>query len=498
MSLKVSSTPPWPSDNLPGVRFRAFAAVSALALEALAAGCFVYNESLLEPTGGGGAGGGSTTTTTGMTGTPCSAPEDCPDPGSACKKRLCTGGFCATENLPPNTPVADPVAGDCRGIVCDSAGGELEVEMSSDIEDDSNPCTQDLCKLAEPVHEAILGKPCGTDVCNAQGECVECVQDTDCASEVCKDEACAPATCSDNTKNGSETDTDCGGACAGCLTGKACEFDTDCKSGVCESNVCSPSCTDGAKNNAETDIDCGGVLCAPCGDGQGCSTGSDCQSAICTGMACAVPTCSDGQKNGMETAIDCGGPTCPSCPLDHLVINEIDYDQPNADLLEFVEIYNATVSTVSLANMRLVLVNGGSDPAKEYRVIDLSPAVSLLAGQYLVVGVPAVAVAPGALKIDFPGIQDMIQNGAPDGVALVDVAAVQVVDALSYEGGITIAEMTSVGLGSNVNLVEGVAASATDNGAGSLCRIPSSKDTDNAAADWALSMTPTPGEANVP
>ena len=76
--------------------------------------------------------------------------------------------------------------------------------------------------------------------------------------------------------------------------------------------------------------------------------------------------------------------------------------------------------------------------------------------------------------------------------------AVQVVDALSYEGGITIAEMTSVGLGSNVNLVEGVAASATDNGAGSLCRIPSSKDTDNAAADWALSMTPTPGEANVP
>jgi hypothetical protein len=39
-------------------------------------------------------------------------------------------------------------------------------------------------------------------------------------------------------------------------------------------------------------------------------------------------------------------------------------------------------------------------------------------------------VAPGALRINF-GAQDQIQNGAPDGVALIDTSTNQVIDALS-------------------------------------------------------------------
>ena len=90
-----------------------------------------------------------------------------------------------------------------------------------------------------------------------------------------------------------------------------------------------------------------------------------------------------------------------------------------------------------------------------------------------------------------------LQNGAPDGVALVDSGKDVLLDALSYEGAITTAT-----IGTNVfNLVEGtmlpvdVADSNTVDG--SLSRIPDGSDTGNAAADWSFTTTPTPGAANV-
>jgi hypothetical protein len=47
------------------------------------------------------------------------------------------------------------------------------------------------------------------------------------------------ATCSDSTKNGNETDTDCGGGtCPACDTGKACVVDSDCTSQYCFASTC--------------------------------------------------------------------------------------------------------------------------------------------------------------------------------------------------------------------------------------------------------------------
>src|SRR5262249_54875139 len=55
-----------------------------------------------------------------------------------------------------------------------------------------------------------------------------------------------------------------------------------------------------------------------------------------------------------------------------LVINEIDYDNIGAsDPAEFVEIYNAGSTAVSLAGMQLVLANGGTNTI--YATIDLTP-----------------------------------------------------------------------------------------------------------------------------
>jgi hypothetical protein len=183
-------------------------------------------------------------------------------------------------------------------------------------------------------------------------------------------------------------------------------------------------------------------------------------------------------------------------PLDtsHLVINEIDYDNPGTDTAEFVEIFNPSTNTLSLANLALVFVNGANNT--EYRRVNLSG--NLPAQGYLVVANPGVTVAPGATVINFASASDNIQNGAPDAVLLFDTANHQVVDALSYEGAITAAVLT--GETGVFNLVEGTAFTTADSNTAntSLSRLPNGIETDNSSIDWMLSTTPTPGTANVP
>ena len=157
-----------------------------------------------------------------------------------------------------------------------------------------------------------------------------------------------------------------------------------------------------------------------------------------------------------------------------MVINEVDYDQVGADTGGFVELYNAGGSALALDGLALVYVNGGD--GAEYGRKALSG--SLAAGEYLVVDVE-------------------LQNGAPDGLAIVDAVAGTLVDALSYEGTITAA---TIG-GATFNLVEGTALAATvaDSNTvdGSLIRSPNGKDTNDAASDWVFTTTVTRGAANV-
>ncbi|HEY0250519.1 MAG TPA: lamin tail domain-containing protein, partial [Kofleriaceae bacterium] len=182
----------------------------------------------------------------------------------------------------------------------------------------------------------------------------------------------------------------------------------------------------------------------------------------------------------------------------HLVINEVDYDQVGADAAEFVEIYNPTGAPIDLTGKALLLVNGSNSAV--YGTINLASAGSLAGGQYLVV-TTAVAVPVGALKVD-PNWHTSggdVQNGAPDGLALVDTSSHTVIDALSYEGPITGA-ILGTGFPASTSLVEGTVLPDTvadsNTGPGSLCRSPNGTDTDNAATDWAFCATSTPGVAN--
>jgi hypothetical protein len=180
--------------------------------------------------------------------------------------------------------------------------------------------------------------------------------------------------------------------------------------------------------------------------------------------------------NVVELQCDTGGapPPPPPPPGGEVVINEIDYDQVGTDGGGFVELKNTGTASATLDGLALVLVNGGD--GQEYDRVALTGA--LAAGAYLVLTMEA-------------------QNGAPDGVALIDTGTKALHDALSYEGEIHSATID----GQTYDLVEGTPLPATvvDSNTvdGSLSRLPDGTDTNNAATDWAFTATKTPGAANV-
>ncbi len=182
-----------------------------------------------------------------------------------------------------------------------------------------------------------------------------------------------------------------------------------------------------------------------------------------------------GAANSLQNA-DCVDPAPPP-----LRINEIDYDQPGTDAAEFVEIINAGNSPADLDGVSLVLVNGSNDTP--YQTFAL-PAVMLGAGDYFVVCGNAATVAN--CDLDVSPDSNLIQNGAPDAVALVRAGVV--LDTVSYEGDVA-APYTE---GSGVGLSDSNNAGEDNRG---ISRFPNGMDTDQNNADLVYACI-TPGLGN--
>jgi Lamin Tail Domain len=216
----------------------------------------------------------------------------------------------------------------------------------------------------------------------------------------------------------------------------------------------------------------------PKGDaGAGLTSLNDLHGVACTREGGARGTVALEIADDGDVVILCevaGEPPPPPPEGAKLVINEVDYDQVGADGDGFVEIANAGTAAADLIGVALVFVDGAD--GAEYRREVLTGTLG--AGEHLVVPVDA-------------------QNGAPDGLALVSASG-SLVDALSYEGEITQAQIG----GAAVSLVEGTALPAAEADSntteGSLIRNPDGRDTDDAASDWAFTTTLTRGAANVP
>ncbi|MBK8949243.1 MAG: lamin tail domain-containing protein [Flavobacteriales bacterium] len=178
----------------------------------------------------------------------------------------------------------------------------------------------------------------------------------------------------------------------------------------------------------------------------------------------------------------------PSCepPLDYtvLVINEVDYDQDGTDALEFIEIKNTGALALDLAGVKVQLINGSNGlPYATYTL----PSFSLAAGDYYVLCGTGSSVANCDLQVGTA--TNLIQNGAPDGVALLDPTNV-LLDAMTYEGNIAgYTEGSGVGLDDNPALIPSYEQQG-------LSRFPDGVDTDQNNVDFSLRCV-TPGAANV-
>jgi hypothetical protein len=284
---------------------------------------------------------GSSSGTGGMTA--CTEASQCPDvppgPCASLGKKTCADGGCGVTYTVGRAP--SQVYGNCQQNDCDATGKMTSVEDDTNVVVSNDPCATWVCAGGSLMASDTTGKACPfppmgtmTGVCepNVYGEvvCSQCSNGTSSVcmgATVCAEGKCVPNACSNNTAP-METDTDCGGPCAPCGTGKKCTAQSDCISGVCSGmpKVCQQaSCDDGVPNGLETDTDCGGgpASCPPCPVGDKCALPTDCESSVCMPVAdagppvCAAPTCTDGVQNGLETGVDCGGPDVdggPSCP----------------------------------------------------------------------------------------------------------------------------------------------------------------------------------------
>jgi hypothetical protein len=119
------------------------------------------------------------------------------------------------------------------------------------------------------------------------------------------------------------------------------------------------------------------------------------------------------------------------CDPNNIIFSEIDYDQPGTDSTEFLEM--RIISTTTISNCEIRLINGANDTV--YDTIDISGTWG--PNKYLTIGSTGV----NNRDLTFGNgscASNCLQNGSPDGFALVDTTgAGTVVWFYSYEGTIT-------------------------------------------------------------
>lgn len=164
------------------------------------------------------------------------------------------------------------------------------------------------------------------------------------------------------------------------------------------------------------------------------------------------------------------------------MINEVDYDQPGTDAAEFLELKNVGSTAYPLDEVAVILVNGSGAPAT-YLTVSSDAWPDLAPGAYFVIC--ANGSTPNCDHLATPAT-NLIQNGVPDAIALVNTVTDEVLDVLSYGGNV-------------VGYTEGTGTTAVDVNSvdeRSLNRWPDGADTNNNDADFRVGCS-TPGATNL-
>lgn len=222
---------------------------------------------------------------------------------------------------------------------------------------------------------------------------------------------------------------------ADCNDANFCTNDYCDQNGVCQFDFNAVPCDDGIFCNGTETCNLGSCSAhsgSPCpgvdGDSN-CSESCNEASDDCTAYDPNNSECFDGYCSEGQCIIS--APTSTPAPVaaESVWINEIHYDNDGVDAGEGVEI--AGLSGSNLSGWQLYFYNGVS-PFTTYM-----PSVSLSGS------IPDQDSGYGTIWFDAPGIQ----NGSPDGIALVDSSGIAV-QFLSYEGVFTAVDGPANGMAS--------------------------------------------------
>jgi pectin methylesterase-like acyl-CoA thioesterase len=213
----------------------------------------------------------------------CVTAADCPGQDTACQTRTCSAdGVCGVSTLPPGTPIAAQVTGDCQVVQCDATGNAVPMVDDNDVPVDGNVCTQDVCTNGAPSNPPVAPETScgGTNVCDGAGHCFGCLVDADCPGTIteCQRPVCRPDfVCDvDNTAAG---------------TPVAAQVAGDCKVAACDGNGNVGQVPD---NN---DFPVDGNVCTQ----DVCTAGVPSNPPATAGLSCGATNVCDGAGNCLNS-----------------------------------------------------------------------------------------------------------------------------------------------------------------------------------------------------
>ena len=245
----------------------------------------------------------------------CLAPSDCPGADDACQTRTCVQGTCGHDFAAAGTALPVQTTGDCKQDVCDGAGATMTQNLDTDVHDDMNACTDDLCAAGVPTSTPkAQGTSCGAAlVCDAAGTCTGCNVATDCSGsdDECKTRTCTAGACgvaftAANTAVAAQKAGNClKAACDG--SGNIADIADDTDLPVDDGNSCtSEACNAGAPSHPAK---ANGAVCT---DGNACTVVDTCQAGVCTSGAplvcAALDQCHDAGACNTATGV-CSNPS---------------------------------------------------------------------------------------------------------------------------------------------------------------------------------------------
>jgi hypothetical protein len=259
----------------------------------------------------------------------CMVASDCPGAETECEHRTCTAGVCGSTRETAGTVLTVQATGDCKRRQCAADGTVATVNDDSDVPEDRNPCTNDICTTGVASHTMMpANSSCGgANHCNANGQCIGCTVAADCPGS---DTACRTRTCTTGglcgfsfaaagTKLVDPTAGDCKGLqCDG--NGNEQVWNNDADKPV-DNNVCTTDeCSSGtpAHRPVVSGTNCGGSLvcdgaskCVECLSASTCpGTDAECHTRSCMNGACGVANMAMGTLVAAQTARDCKKNVC--------------------------------------------------------------------------------------------------------------------------------------------------------------------------------------------